>query len=296
VAQNSRHSPDSALVAALIGWFGAHERPLPWRSTTPWGVVVSEFMLQQTPVDRVLPAWPAWMDRWPTPQDLASDTVADALRQWGRLGYPRRARWLHQSAMMITTEFGGEVPADADALRTLPGVGDYTASAVLAFAFGQRSVVLDTNVRRVVARSVHGLAQPTAHITAAERSRADDLWPRAHRRSARWSAAVMEFGALVCTARRPSCSQCPIQARCAWTLAGRPAAPEPTRRQAAYSGSDREARGRILALLREQVEPLDAGDIDAVWPDADQRTRAVAALVSDGLVRRLPGDRFELPG
>ena len=210
-------------MSALIGWFDVHERPLPWRASTPWGVLVSEFMLQQTPVDRVLPIWQSWMERWPTPADLAADSVGEALRAWGRLGYPRRARWLHQSAVAITERHGGAVPSDVAALRALPGVGDYTAAAVLAFAFGRRSVVLDTNVRRVVARSVHGTAQPSSHITAAERARADDLWPVDHRSSARWSAAVMEFGALVCTARQARMRHLPRPARCAWTLAGQPA-------------------------------------------------------------------------
>lgn len=286
---------DAALVEALIRWFDAHERPLPWRSTTPWGVLVSEFMLQQTPVDRVLPVWPLWMERWPTPADLATAPMSDALRAWGRLGYPRRAQRLHQSAVAITERHDGEVPADLAALRQLPGVGDYTAAAILAFAFDRRSIVLDTNVRRVLSRTLEGLDQAPAHITVAERDRADALWPADHRRSARWSAAVMEFGALLCTARRPSCDACPVREGCAWTSAGQPVSPGTGRRQAEYVGSDRQARGRILAILRESPGPVGTSAIEAAWPDARQRGRALEALMSDGLVVQLPRRRYALP-
>lgn len=295
MASESGPAADGALVRALISWFDAHERPLPWRSTTPWGVLVSEFMLQQTPVDRVLPVWPQWMERWPTPADLASATLADALRAWGRLGYPRRAQRLHQSAVAITERHGGEVPADMTALRQLPGVGDYTAAAILAFAYGRRSIVLDTNVRRVLFRTLEGVDRAPAHITTAERVRADSLWPAGHRRSARWSAAVMEFGALVCTARRPACDACPVRQTCAWTAAGQPASPDHGRRQAEYAGSDRQARGRILAVLRESPVPVPGSAIEAAWPDAVQRGRALDALVADGLVTTLPRRRFALP-
>ena len=296
MAREGTGQADSALVTALLRWYDRHERPLPWRHTSPWGVLVSEFMLQQTPVDRVLPVWDAWLARWPTPPDLASDSVADALRAWGRLGYPRRARWLHQSAVVLTDQHGGVVPNDPDALRALPGVGEYTTAAVLAFAFGQRSLVLDTNVRRVVSRTVSGIAQPTTHITAAERDRADTLWPRTHTRSARWSAAVMEFGALVCTAKRPACDVCPVQRTCTWTQAGQPIPTAPFARQAPYEGSDRQARGRIMALLRDSPRPVGGAPLRATWSDDEQRERALAGLVSDGLVMRLARNRYALPG
>ena len=285
---------DTALVSALLAWFDDTERPLPWRRTTPWGVLVSEFMLQQTPVDRVLPVWTDWMERWPTPVDLAGASAGDALRAWGRLGYPRRATRLHASAAQITREHGGRVPDDAEALRALPGVGDYTAAAVLAFAFGRRAVVLDTNVRRVLARAVEGVAQPPAHVTAGERARADLLWPTADGRSARWSAAVMEFGALVCTARTPACDACPIRRHCAWQAAGRPAAATPRRRQPEYVGSDRQARGRLMAVLRGSDGPVPSSALVSAWPDDVQRDRALAGLLADGLVVRA-GRRFALP-
>jgi A/G-specific adenine glycosylase len=157
------------MVATLLEWFADNERPLPWRSSTAWGVLVSEFMLQQTPVDRVLPVWQTWLERWPTPADMAQASLADVLRAWGRLGYPRRARRLHETSAVISEQHGGQVPDDRDALLALPGVGDYTAAAILAFAYQRRSIVLDTNVRRVVARTLDGVATPLGHITRAER-------------------------------------------------------------------------------------------------------------------------------
>jgi A/G-specific adenine glycosylase len=295
VAKGGVGATDAALVRSLIHWFDVHERPLPWRATTPWGVLVSEFMLQQTPVDRVLPVWHAWLDRWPSPADLASAPLSDALRAWGRLGYPRRAQRLHASAVAIVERHDGEVPDERAALLELPGVGDYTAAAVLAFAFGRRSIVLDTNVRRVLSRTVEGVAQAPSHITTAERQRADALWPATHGRSARWSAAVMEFGAVVCTARRPACGTCPVRDRCAWTAAGQPASPDPVRRQPAYSGSDRQARGCILAVLRESAGPVGTSVVAAAWPDTEQRDRALDGLVADGLVVRLPARQLALP-
>ena len=292
VAPDATESP---IVAALLAWFDEHERPLPWRASTPWGVLVSEFMLQQTPVDRVLPVWRAWLDRWPTPAALAGEPASEAIRAWGRLGYPRRATRLHATARAITDEHAGEVPADEAALRALPGVGEYTAAAVMAFAFGRRSVVLDTNVRRVVVRAVEGRAEPLGHLTAAERALADDLWPRADARSARWSAAVMEFGALVCRARTPDCSRCPISADCSWLRADRPPAPRPGRRQPQYAGSDRQARGAILEVLRSTPGSVAHAAVAGAWPDDDQRERALTGLIDDGLVVRLPRRRYALP-
>ncbi len=286
---------ESPLVATLVAWFDAHERPLPWRRSTPWGVLVSEFMLQQTPVDRVLPVWHAWLDRWPDPAALASAPVADAIRAWGRLGYPRRAARLHAAAVVITDTHGGEVPSDETSLRALPGVGEYTAAAVQAFAYGRRAVVLDTNVRRVVARAVDGVAEPRGHLTVAERRRADLLWPSDDARAARWSAAVMEFGALVCRARVPACGDCPIASTCSWTRAGRPAPSAPARRQPRYEGSDREARGRLLAEFRAASGAIGPTVLADAWPDAEQRARALAGLIADGLIVPRPRGRYALP-
>lgn len=273
-------------MPAVVSWFDAHERPLPWRSSDPWGVLVSEFMLQQTPVDRVLPVWQAWMQRWPEPGALAEATVADALRAWGRLGYPRRARRLHETATVIRDEHGGQVPDDDVALRALPGVGDYTAAAIRAFAFGQRSVVLDTNVRRVLARHQEGRALPPGHITRGERMAADLLWPQQDAASARWSAAVMELGALVCTARTPHCDACPVQPGCRWWNAGQPEPKSRPRRQPRYEGSDRQVRGRLLAILRETAAPLREDELAKAWGDEHQRNRALQGLIDDRLVHR----------
>ena len=287
-------TPTSPLVDALVAWFDEHERPLPWRSTTPWGVMVSEFMLQQTPVDRVLPVWHEWLGRWPTPTDLAGAAPGDAIRAWGRLGYPRRARRLHQSATLIVERHGGEVPDDERALVALPGIGDYTAAAIRAFAFGRRSVVLDTNVRRVIARTLDAQATPPGHITRGEWQRADDLWPRADIASARWSAAVMEFGALVCTARSPQCTSCPVTDTCAWTAAGQPEGASP-RRQPQYEGSDREVRGRLMQVVRDADGVVARARLAKVWPDNEQRDRALAGLIADGLIVEKPRHHFCLP-
>ena len=272
------------LVAPVLRWYATQARDLPWRrpGASPWSVLVSEFMLQQTPVARVLPAHEAWLARWPVPQSLAAATPGDAVRQWDRLGYPRRALRLHATARVLTEQYGGEVPASVTELAGLPGVGPYTAAAVASFAFGQRHAVLDTNVRRVLGRLVRGEQLPPAAASAAERRLAESLLPSAPRRAARWSVAVMELGALVCTAARPRCDSCPVARHCAWRLAGHPAGPgrAPAAR---YAGSDRECRGRLLALLRQACGPVPMADLDAAWPAAAQRERALAALVADGL-------------
>lgn len=284
----------SPLVTALTSWFDEYERPLPWRSTTPWGVMVSEFMLQQTPVDRVLPVWHEWLSRWPTPADLAAESPGTAIRAWGRLGYPRRAHRLHASAALIVELHGGEVPDGEVELLALPGVGDYTAAAIRAFAFGQRSVVLDTNVRRVIARALDAQPTPPGHITRGEKQRADDLWPQADAESARWSAAVMEFGALVCTARTPQCTDCPVVHVCAWTAAGQPEG-APVRRQPRYEGSDREVRGRLLQVVRDADGAVTRARLTKVWSDDEQRDRALAGLIVDGLLVERPRHHFCLP-
>lgn len=283
-------------VAPIVSWYSGHARDLPWRrpGTSPWAILVSEIMLQQTPVARVAPAHAAWMARWPTPAALASATAADAVRQWDRLGYPRRALWLHGIARVLVSEHGGEVPASAEILATLPGIGPYTAAAVATFAFGQRHAVLDTNVRRVLTRLVTGTARPPAAPSAAERRLAQALLPADEAVAARWSVAVMELGALVCTAARPACDQCPVAAGCAWRAAGQP----PAARQAGqgYAGTDRQCRGALLGVLRSADGPVRPAALDAAWHDTGQRARALAALVADGLVTRRADGTFALPG
>lgn len=283
-------------AAPVLRWYATHARDLPWRSpdASPWSVLVSEIMLQQTPVARVLPAHAAWLARWPTPPSLAASPPGDAVRQWDRLGYPRRALRLHATATILTREHAGQVPSSVPALRALPGIGSYTAAAVASFAFRQRHAVLDTNVRRVLARLIGGQDQPPRATSAAEIALAESLLPANPPKAARWSVAVMELGALVCTASRPRCPDCPVASHCAWRRAGKPSAPArpPAQR---YTGTDRQCRGRLLALLRQADGPLPAAVLDSAWPDPEQRTRALTTLVADGLAVPLAGDRYSLP-
>ncbi len=286
----------SGLHEPLLRWYDAHARDLPWRrpTATSWAVLVSEFMLQQTPVARVLPVYDAWLARWPRPADLAAEPSGEAIRAWGRLGYPRRAIRLHAAATAITERHDGEVPDDDDALRSLPGVGDYTASAVLAFAFRRRRAVLDTNVRRVLARLVGGAEFPPTAVTVAERARAVDLLPDDEPTAATWSVALMELGALVCTATRPRCEECPVRDACAWRAAGYPAYDGPPRRGQAWSGTDRQCRGRLMAIARDAAGSVSGRSLERAWPDADQRDRCLESLVTDGLLVR-SGTRYALP-
>ncbi|QOR70063.1 A/G-specific adenine glycosylase [Ruania alkalisoli] len=276
----------STLHEAILTWYDDHARDLPWRApeTNGWAVLVSEIMLQQTPVVRVEPAWQAWMHRWPTPADLAAASPAEVLRAWDRLGYPRRALRLREAARTIVADHGGAVPADEAALRALPGIGAYTAAAVAAFAYGRRTVVLDTNVRRVLGRLVSGMALPPPSQRRAENETAAAMLPEEPERSARWNVAMMELGALVCTARSPQCGQCPVATHCRWRAAEYPADEFATaRRTQAWHGTDRQARGRVLAALRRQDElrPDEAGDL---WPDPAQLQRVLASLCTDRLI------------
>ena len=284
------------MVQRILTWYDDHARDLPWRrpDATPWAIMVSEFMLQQTPVERVLGPWRVWLERWPTPAAQAAASAGDAVRAWGRLGYPRRALRLHQAAQMITQEFDGEVPRDRDSLRSLPGVGSYTAAAIGSFAYGRREIVLDTNVRRVLARVVTGVAFPGGAPTAQEQAIGERLAPRTPHRAARWAVASMELGATVCRARNPLCDACPVADLCAWRRAGNPAWAGRPRRGQAYAGTDRQCRGAVLAVLRSSEDPIEDHQLTAVWQDAAQRTRALASLVQDGLVVAA-GNSWSLP-
>ncbi|MFG2139155.1 A/G-specific adenine glycosylase [Streptomyces sp. NPDC048650] len=287
----------TGLHGPVTDWFDEHARDLPWRrpEAGAWGVMVSEFMLQQTPVSRVLPVYEQWLTRWPRPANLAAEAPGEAVRAWGRLGYPRRALRLHAAASAIQERHGGDVPREHSQLLALPGVGEYTAAAVASFAYGQRHAVLDTNVRRVFARAVTGRQYPPNATTAAERKLARALLPEDEQLAARWAAATMELGALVCTARGPECHRCPIASQCAWRLAGSPAHEGPPRRTQTYAGTDRQVRGKLLAVLREAVAPVPQQVLDAVWEEPVQRARALDGLVSDGLVEPLGGGRYRLP-
>jgi A/G-specific adenine glycosylase len=287
------------LAERAISWYDENARDLPWRRSDvgAWGILVSEIMLQQTPVARVVPVWQAWLARWPRPAALAAEPPATAIRVWGRLGYPRRALRLHECARALVERHGGDVPSDLAALLALPGVGAYTARAVAAFAFGQRQPVVDTNVRRLVARALAGEPDAGPSTRSADLVAVADLLPIEPAQAARASIGFMELGALVCTARTPACSRCPLAAICAWHASGRPAPSDPQRRPQRYAGTDRQVRGLLLAVLREATGAVPRQRLDVVWNDAAQRTRALAGLVEDGLVElagndvRLTGDR-----
>jgi A/G-specific adenine glycosylase len=288
--------PGAELVHAVTGWYATAARDLPWRrpGVDAWAVLVSEVMLQQTPVARVLPAYSAWLARWPTPQALAADAPGEAVRMWGRLGYPRRALRLHACAVEVVERFGGQVPSAVPELLQLPGVGDYTARAVAAFAFQQHVPVVDTNVRRVVARAVEGIAD--APVAKADLATVEALLPPQPEAAAVGSVALMELGALVCTARAPRCPSCPLRATCAWTARGRPGLAQPVRRAQGWAGTDRQVRGRLLAVLREAPGEVHADQLAAAWPEPVQRARALDGLVADGLVELRGDGRFGLPG
>jgi A/G-specific adenine glycosylase len=228
--------------------------------------------------------WVEWIERWPTPAALAASSPADIVRAWGKLGYPRRALNLHAAATRIRDDFGGEVPRDVEALESLPGIGSYTARAIAAFVFGQRVPVVDTNIRRVLARAVLGIAEPEPPRTKADMDLMDSVLPADATESVAVNAGVMELGAVFCTARTPNCAECPIAEQCAWAIAGFPANAGRTRTpQAKYEGSVRQARGAILALARERAHIIDA-DIAAAVPDTAKRDRALEGLLSDGLI------------
>jgi len=251
-------------------------------------------MLQQTPVARVEPIWLAWVARWPTPSATAAASAAEVLRAWGKLGYPRRAKRLHECAVTIATDHGDEVPSDVDTLLTLPGVGAYTARAVACFAYHQRVPVVDTNVRRVVARAVHGTADPAPSTGPRDLADVEALLPGdAH--APRFSAALMELGATVCTARAPRCGLCPLGA-CAWRSDGYPPATT-ARRVQRYAGTDRQVRGRLLDVLRASRGPVTRAQLDVAWlTDPAQRDRALDSLLVDGLVEQAGDGRFALCG
>jgi A/G-specific adenine glycosylase len=236
-----------------------------------------------------------WLRRWPTPADLAAESTGEAVRAWGRLGYPRRALRLHAAAVAIVERHGGEVPSSYGDLLALPGIGDYTAAAIATFAYGRRHVVLDTNVRRVLARTVAGVEFPGRSPTRVERERAADLLPDDDATAATWSVALMELGALVCTASAPRCGACPVAASCAWRAAGYPAYDGPPRPVQAWAGTDRQCRGRLLGVVRDAEGVVPARRLDAAWPDVTQRERCLASLIEDQLLVRSGAGGYALP-
>ncbi|QGW30744.1 A/G-specific adenine glycosylase [Mycobacterium avium subsp. avium] len=290
---------DSPLISVtdLLEWYRVARRDLPWRApgVSAWQILVSEFMLQQTPVSRVLPIWPDWVRRWPTPSATAAASAADVLRAWGKLGYPRRAKRLHECATVIARDHGDVVPRDVDTLLTLPGVGGYTARAVACFAYRRPVPVVDTNVRRVVARAVHGQADAGAPSAGRDHADVAALLP-GDGSAPEFSVALMELGATVCTARAPRCGLCPLR-RCAWREAGHPPPTGPARRVQTYAGTDRQVRGRLMDVLRGNDSPVTRAELDVAWlTDTAQRDRALYSLLADGLVTQTADGRFALAG
>jgi A/G-specific adenine glycosylase len=281
----------NSLEKPITQWFAKNKRELPWRTTTPWGVMVSEFMLQQTPVARVLPKWNEWMARWPTPIELAKATPAEVITAWGRLGYPRRALRLHESAKIIARDFNNEVPESEEVLRSLPGIGDYTAAAISAFAFGANTLVMDVNIRRVLVRVLDGKEYPTSSPTVRERESRLAILPR--KNADNWAAATMELGALICTSKNPSCNDCPIISQCKWRKNGYPHT-ELVRKSQDWHGTDRKCRGTIVQALREN-ESLTLSAIKKLWPEESQVEKALETLLADHLIEEHSRSRFRLP-
>lgn len=287
-----------SIAGPVSAWFRLSGRDLPWRRPGfgAWGILVSEVMLQQTPVARVIPRLAEWLERWPTPADLAAVPSGEAVRAWNRLGYPRRALNLHAAATAIAERHGNVVPSEVSELLALPGIGDYTARAVAVFAYGLRHPVVDTNVRRVLARAVDGQADAGPPSTRRDLAAMEAQLPADLDGASLANAAIMELGAIVCTARAPRCDDCPIAELCAWRSAGYPDYAGPRRTvQKRYEGSDRQVRGVLLGALRGSELPLTQDELDALWPDDVQRSRALAGLLTDGLVAGSPDAGYELP-
>jgi len=278
-------------TTALLGWADERGRDLPWRRTRdPWAVLVSELMLQQTQVPRVVTRWPEFLEEFPTPAACAEASAGDVVRAWAGLGYNRRALNLHRCATAVVERHGGRLPPDLAALRALPGIGPYTARAVLAFAFERDVGVVDTNVGRVLARWAGRPLRPREAQAAA-----DALVPPG--RSWVWNQSLMELGASVCRRRRPDCRSCPARAGCAWLGAGL-APPDPADGSAGVSGgqprfegSDRQGRGRLVdALCRGPVPVGDAATVMG-WPgDQPRADRVVVGLLAEGLVVTAGGE------
>jgi A/G-specific adenine glycosylase len=280
-----------SLHQPVLTWYKENKRDLPWRDSDPWGVLVSEIMLQQTPVARVLPIYIQWMKRWPTAASLAQATPAEVITAWGRLGYPRRALRLHECAKVITTQHNGVVPSSEIELRKLPGVGEYTSAALIAFAFGGRSLVLDINIRRLFSRVIDGVETPKAAPTKSERVEREKLIPE---KSAEiWAAATMELGAVICTAKKPKCGVCPLADQCKWRNLDFPLSDQPKRTQT-WHGTDRQCRGVIVQALREN-SALSKKEITLLWDVPSQVEKALLTLLEDGLGVSIPGQRFSLP-
>ncbi|NEG89760.1 A/G-specific adenine glycosylase [Bifidobacterium aerophilum] len=285
----------------LAAWWDTNARDLPWRfgRTTPWGVLVSEVMSQQTQMSRVVPYWETWMRAWPDAAALADATTAEVITAWGRLGYPRRALRLQDCARAVRDRYADELPRTYDELTGLPGIGDYTASAVLSFAFGERIAVIDTNIRRVLSRVFLGEESLGGSAKPAERELVNRVLPADAARSVTWNQSVMELGATVCTAKRPLCDVCPVAEHCAFLAAGRPGLGERrTRPRQRFAGTDRQVRGIVLDALRglpDGQSVLERSRIESLWADHVQLDQCIASLDEDGLIDMLPDGGVRLP-
>lgn len=285
-----RLTRNDRIAVALLKWGSDTLRDLPWRRTrNPWHVLVSEVMLQQTSVARVLPKFEAFINEFPTPHDLASAPLGDALRLWSGLGYPRRCRNLREAARVLHEDFNGEFPESVDVLLTLPGVGQYTSRAVLAFAFEHDVAVVDTNVSRVLSR-LEGRALKAKELQVL----ADSFVPQGL--GWEWNQVMMDFGARHCTARQPQCAQCPLRQLCVWKGEGvdpAPASAGASKPQGRFEGSDRQARGRAMRAVADGVTTL-AALTKTMGVEEDRARSLVTALVDEGLLVR-SGKRFTLP-
>lgn len=280
-----------SLHQPVLTWYKENKRDLPWRDTDAWGVLVSEIMLQQTPVARVLPIYIQWMKRWPTAASLAQATPAEVITAWGRLGYPRRALRLHECAKVISGQLNGVVPRAEKELRELPGIGEYTSAALVAFAFNGRSLVLDINIRRLFSRVIDGVETPKSAPTKSERIEREKLIPEKNAHI--WAAATMELGALICTAKKPKCGQCPLANQCKWRNLDYPLSDQPKRTQT-WHGTDRQCRGVIVQALRDNTS-LQKREIMLLWDVPSQVEKALVTLLEDGLLVEQKGQRFSLP-
>lgn len=275
----------------ITAWFKANKRDLPWRKSDAWGVLVSEIMLQQTPVQRVLPIYQEWMERWPTPSELAKATPAEVITAWGRLGYPRRALRLHQCAKILSTEMGNQLPRTESELRKLPGIGEYTAAAIVAFAFKESSLVLDINIRRLFSRLYRGEESPTSAPTKAERLEYATYIPEKNAHI--WAAATMELGALICTAKKPLCGRCPVADKCQWRSLDYPSS-ERVKRTQSWHGTDRQCRGTVVQALRDNPT-LSKRELNLLWDVPSQVEKAILTLLDDGLIEEVRKGYFSLP-
>jgi A/G-specific adenine glycosylase len=285
----------------ILSWFRRNGRDLPWRRTAdPWRILVSEVMLQQTQVERVVPKYSAFIARWPTPSSLAASPLSAALRAWSGLGYNRRAANLWKAARIMADEQGGRVPASLAGLEALPGIGRYTARAVAAFARNESVAACDTNIRRVMTRFFFG----GEFADAPEGSDLEAMLAAAvpAGRSRDWHGALMDFGSAVCVSRAPACAACPLAGPCRAApdfLAGKTVVRRPARPQAKFEGSRRQVRGLVLKALSEVRGGLStaalAERLGRNSPSGIPAVReAVEALADDGLVKRGAG-KVSLP-